>query len=60
MKPRRILAAVLVVLGALLMLLAPQTLFTGQSGIGAIVILAGVVIEIAGIALERRARRRRD
>jgi drug/metabolite transporter (DMT)-like permease len=60
MKPRRILAAVLVVLGALLMLLAPQTLFTGQSGIGAIVILAGVAIEIAGIALERRARRRRD
>jgi drug/metabolite transporter (DMT)-like permease len=58
MKPRRILAAVLVVLGALLMLLAPQTLFTGQSGIGAIVILAGVAIEIAGIALERRARRR--
>jgi drug/metabolite transporter (DMT)-like permease len=60
MKPRRILAGVLVVLGAVLMLLAPQTLFTGQSGIGAIVILAGVAIEIAGIALERRARRRRD
>jgi drug/metabolite transporter (DMT)-like permease len=60
MTPRRILAGVLVVLGAVLMLLAPQTLFTGQSGIGAIVILAGVAIEIAGIALERRARRRRD
>ena len=59
MKPRRILAAVLVVLGAALMLLAPQTLFTPQSWLGAIVILAGVAIEIAGIALERRARRRK-
>lgn len=59
MRLRRLLAAVLVVLGAALMLLAPQTLFTGQSGIGAIVILAGVVIELAGIALERRARRRK-
>ena len=45
---RRVVAAVLIVLGAVLMLAAPETLS------GAIVIAFGVAIEIAGIALERR------
>lgn len=45
---RRVLAAVLIVFGAVLMLAAPETLS------GALVIALGVAIEIAGIALERR------
>lgn len=42
------MAAVLIVFGAVLMFAAPETL----SGLAVIVL--GVVIEIAGIALERR------
>ena len=50
MKPRRIVAGVLVVLGAVLMFAAPET----ESLSGAIVMGLGVLIEIGGIALERR------
>lgn len=50
MKPRRIVAGVLVVLGAVLMFAAPEA----ESLSGAIVMGLGVLIEIAGIALERR------
>ena len=50
MKPRRIVAGVLVVLGAVLMFAAPET----ESLSGAIVMGLGVLIEIAGIALEQR------
>lgn len=50
MKPRRIAAGVLLVLGAILMLAAPQT------PSGAVAMGLGVLIEIVGIALERRRR----
>ena len=50
MKPRRIVAGVLVVLGAVLMFAAPED----ESLSGAIVMGLGVLIEIAGIAFERR------
>lgn len=52
MKPRRIVAGVLVLLGAVLMFAAPET----ESLSGAIVMGLGVLIEIGGIALERRRR----
>jgi hypothetical protein len=48
MKPRRILAIALVVLGGLLLFLAPETVG------GLALMVLGVVIEIAGITLERR------
>ena len=48
MKPRRIAAAVLVVLGGLMMFLAPETVG------GAVLVGVGVIIEAAGITLERR------
>jgi len=49
-KPRRIVAGVLVVLGAMLMFAAPEA----ETVAGAIVMGLGVLVEIAGIALERR------
>ena len=52
MKPRRIVAGVLVVLGVVLMFAAPET----ESLSGAIVMGLGVLIEIGGIALEGRRR----
>jgi uncharacterized membrane protein YccC len=48
MKPRRIGAAVLVVFGGLMMLFAPETIG------GAVLVGVGVIVEIAGITLERR------
>ena len=48
MKPRRLIAGALVILGGVLMFAAPQT------PSGAVVMALGVLIEIAGIALERR------
>jgi len=51
-KPRRIVAGALVVIGAVLMFAAPETETLG----GAIVLGIGVLLEIAGIALERRRR----
>jgi len=48
MKLRRLLALVLIVLGAVLLWLAPET----PGGI--ILIVAGVAVEIVGILLERR------
>jgi len=48
-RARRVLAAILVVLGGVLMALAPEM------WIGLIVFALGVVIELAGIALEREA-----
>lgn len=45
---RRVVAGVLIVVGAVLMFAAPETLS------GVLVIALGVAIEIAGIALERR------
>ena len=51
MRARRILAGLLVAVGALLMFAAPEDVPSG-----AIVLGLGVLIEIAGIALERRRR----
>ncbi len=50
MKPltRRIVAVILIVLGAVLMLLAPDIWQ------GALVLALGIVLEIAGIALEHK------
>lgn len=53
-KLRRALGALLVVAGALLMLLAPESTFGVRSGTGLLLLLAGIVLELAGIALERR------
>jgi len=47
-RARRAAAVALVLAGAALMLAAPQTLS------GAVMIGLGIVIELAGIALERR------
>ena len=47
-RPRRVLALFLVVLGGVLMYLAPAILA------GLVVLVLGVVIELAGIALEHR------
>lgn len=52
MKPRRIVAGALVVVGAVLMLIAPAQAPLG----GAIVMGLGVLIEIAEIALKRYRR----
>ncbi|MGA9165721.1 MAG: hypothetical protein WBZ31_14800 [Thiobacillus sp.] len=48
-RSRRVLAAILVVLGGVLMFLAPEI------WAGLIVLALGVAIELAGIALERQA-----
>jgi membrane-bound ClpP family serine protease len=48
MKPRRVIAIALVVLGGVLIFLAP-----GTPG-GAVLIGLGIVIEVIGIFLERR------
>lgn len=47
-RSRRVLALFLVVLGGVLMYLAPEILA------GLVVLVLGVVIELAGIALERK------
>jgi hypothetical protein len=52
MKLRRTIAGLLVVLGAVLMFAAPET----ETASGAIAMGLGVLIEIVGIALERRRR----
>ncbi len=48
-KPRRIMAIALVILGGLLLFLAPET----REGL--VLVALGVMIEIVGITLERRA-----
>lgn len=48
-RSRRVLAIFLVVLGGLLMYLAPEI------RIGLVVLAVGVLVELAGIALERRS-----
>ena len=47
-KARRIFAVVLIVLGAVLMLAAPDTVS------GALMMAIGILVEIVGIALEKR------
>jgi len=46
---RRTIAAIMIVLGAILMLLAPEV------WPGALLFVSGIVLELAGIALERKA-----
>jgi drug/metabolite transporter (DMT)-like permease len=58
-KVRRAIGALLVVLGAVLMWLAPGPTFTPLSGAGLTLLLAGIVLELVGIALERREDNRR-
>lgn len=53
MKRRRLVAIVLIVLGALMLWLAPET------GGGVILIVAGIVIEVLGLIMEHRASRSR-
>jgi hypothetical protein len=48
-RSRRVLAIFLVVLGGALMLLAPEM------WAGLLVLVVGVLVELAGIALERKA-----
>jgi hypothetical protein len=47
---RRVIAVIIVVLGALLMLLAPE------AWPGALLLFLGVAVELLGIALEHRAK----
>ena len=54
-KLRRTIGAMLVVAGALLMWLAPGPTFTTTSGAGLGLLVAGILLELIGIALERRA-----
>ena len=55
-KLRRTVGALLVVAGGLLLWLAPETAFGSSPISGWALMLAGVVVEVAGIALERYAR----
>jgi uncharacterized membrane protein HdeD (DUF308 family) len=54
-KLRRTIGAVLVIAGALLMWLAPEATFTMMSGAGLVLLVAGIVLELIGIAVEHRA-----
>ena len=58
-KLRRAIGAVLVIAGAVLMWMAPGPTFTSLSGAGLALLLAGIVLELVGIALERRDENRR-
>jgi drug/metabolite transporter (DMT)-like permease len=58
-KLRRPVGALLVIVGAILMWLAPGPMFTSLSGAGLTLLLAGIVLELVGIALERRAEDRK-
>lgn len=49
-RTRRASAVIMVVLGAILMLLAPEVWS------GALLLILGVVLELVGIALERKAK----
>lgn len=55
---RRTIGAVLLIAGGLLMWFAPEPAFTAVSGAGLGLLLAGIVLELIGIAVERQARRR--
>jgi uncharacterized membrane protein HdeD (DUF308 family) len=56
---RRVLGGTLVVAGGVLMWLAPESTFGTLSLTGLALLALGIVIEIAGIALEHRNRGRR-
>lgn len=48
MKPRRLVAALLIALGAVMLFAAPETIG------GLVAIAAGVIVEAAGLTLEKR------
>ena len=48
MRPRKVIAGFLIVLGVILMVLAPETLS------GLILVVLGICIEVVGIALEKK------
>jgi uncharacterized membrane protein HdeD (DUF308 family) len=56
---RRSVGIFLVVAGALLMWLAPASTFGVRSVAGAVLLTTGIVLELIGIALERRDERRK-
>jgi uncharacterized membrane protein HdeD (DUF308 family) len=56
---RRALGGTLLVAGGVLMWLAPESTFGTWSLAGLVLLLAGILVEIAGIALEHRDRSRR-
>lgn len=56
-KLRRTVGALLVIAGALLMWLAPEPIFTTTSGAGLALLVAGILLELIGIAVEHRAGR---
>lgn len=51
---RRAVGISLLIAGGLLMWLAPEPAFTAVSGTGLALFLAGIVLELIGIAVERR------
>jgi hypothetical protein len=51
---RRATGAILVIIGALLMWLAPGPTFTSLSAAGLVFLSGGIALELIGIALERR------
>ena len=53
-RVRRILGAAAIVAGALLMWLSPSALYGYAALAGGVLMAAGIALEIAGIALERR------
>jgi len=55
---RRTTGALLVIAGGMLMWLAPESMFGSSSIAGAALLIAGIVLEALGIALERRDRNR--
>ena len=55
---RRTTGALLVIAGGMLMWLAPESTFGSLSIAGAALLLAGIVLEALGIALEHRDRNR--
>jgi drug/metabolite transporter (DMT)-like permease len=57
---RRAIGAVFVIIGAILMWMAPGRMFdTSLSGAGLGLLLTGIALELVGIALERRDENRR-
>jgi hypothetical protein len=58
-KLRRTVGGILILTGGLLMWLAPETAFV-RSGAGLMLLAAGIVLELIGIALERRDQRRKS
>lgn len=53
-KLRRTIGALLVIGGGVLMWFAPEAAFTSLSIVGVALLLAGIVLEAVGIALEHR------